>query len=980
MNTKNLNVQKLRFLTLSILTALSSGTVAQQTEDQTPSKEQEIEKIQVLGSNIRVDQDTGALPVTTISSEEIDNTGAISGAELLAEIPQQGEVNFSSERAAGGVNDARGDVSSFNLRGIGTGNTLVLLNGRRLVTHPGTQSENFVPVTTVNSNTLPVRGLKRVEVLRDGAAAIYGSDAIAGVVNYALKDDYKGSEIRLSYGTEEVTPRDTLNISGATGFYLDSDEKTHVTMSAGYYDRAMLMASEKPFSATSDLRGNQRFPQEVRDSIDLINLTGATPWLEGRTRVLDNDSGWETFHLQPETFSGCVNTIGNGDPIQLHVPGVCVDAGGQPRNDRYDRNTERSLSSGVKRANVYSLLTHDMDDFEFYAEALYYYAKSERIREMSGLLNAQDFTIAANAFYNPFNAEVRTRDYRPVDVGPRNIEVTDNSYRLLAGLRGYLGEWDFDSAILYSKATTEDQANRINTQAFQRAVNSTDKNTAYNIFSGGNVNNVNVGDPSKPSQAVIDSFMVNIIRDSETELALADFKASKSDLFELPAGDVGMALGVEYRYESFSDVRSDDLNGTNKFLDIVGGSKTVDYLASQVLGSSPTPDQGGSRNTLSAFVELAVPLLADLPFVEYLDAQIAARYERFSDVGDVVKPKLALSWTVNEYVHIRAAYAEGFKAPALPQVVANNVARSNSRNDIFAQSRYAVVELRNGGANLKPEESESLSWGIVLQPFEGLTLTADWWQLDQQDTVGILHADNILAYDQLLRFQSGNGDVNAGTGYSKITRDPDSGEVIGILNEYINLQDRESAGLDLGLTYDVETDIGDFTFKANAAKLTKFNQVADDMSAQVIAAQKSDNQALVDALKYRGTEAALQGIGSLIEVNGRPKWRVTSSLGWKKGAWGAGIRYRYVGSFIDTSLNDDNNGDDYVYRVHSFSRIDLYANYRLPKKISSKTKVTVGVRNLGDKSPPIADETFGYNSSVHSSMGRYFYFNISKKF
>ena len=159
-------------------------------------QEASVERIQVTGSNIRGMQDTGALPVTMMSSEDIDGLGLSSGAEILAELPQQGAVNFNSERVVGGVNDARGDVSSVNLRGIGTGYTLTLLNGRRLVLHPGTQAENLVPVTTVNSNTLPVKGLKRVEVLRDGAAAIYGTDAISGVVNYVLDDKYTGGELQ----------------------------------------------------------------------------------------------------------------------------------------------------------------------------------------------------------------------------------------------------------------------------------------------------------------------------------------------------------------------------------------------------------------------------------------------------------------------------------------------------------------------------------------------------------------------------------------------------------------------------------------------------------------------------------------------------------------------------------------------------------------------------------------------------------------
>jgi outer membrane receptor protein involved in Fe transport len=979
MKQKSTSGYKLKHLSLCVITALTAQTSFQAYAEDTAAEEKKVERISVIGSNIKVNHDTGALPVTVISAEDIENSGALSGAELLADIPQQGDVAFNSSRSVGGVNDARGDVSSFNLRGLGTGNTLVLLNGRRLVLHPGTQSENFVPVTTANANTLPVRGLKRVEVLRDGAAAIYGSDAVAGVVNYALKDDYEGSELNFNYGNEEGTERDALNLSGATGFYMN-DDKTHLSLSAGYYKREMIMASEKSYAKSSDLRGNTRFPDEVgivgEDDDgnpiyngDLHNLNSSTPWGEFRTGTLS------TFHLQPDTLSGCEDSDSRGNPTTaLDVEGVCVDRGSQPSSDGYDRNSERSLSSGVERANFYGMLTHELtDDIELYSEALYYYASAERVREQASNLTSQRFKISADSFYNPFGETVDLRKYRPVDTGPRNIEVTDKSYRLLTGLRGYYNDWDWDSAVLYSKATTEDKANRIHTQRFQDAINSTDEATAYDVFNGADVNNRNVGDTTGNSQSVIDNFMIDVVRNSETELALFDFKVSRGDIFELPAGDIGFAAGVEYRYESFSDIRSDELNTSQEFLDIVGGEKDADQYASVVLGSSPTPDAAGSRNVFSAYGEFAIPLLEGIPMVDRLDMQVAARYERFSDVGDIMKPKVALSWIVNDYVQMRASYAEGFKAPGLPQVVAVDISRVNTRSDPIADSRYGLLEVRSGSDQLKPEESESMSWGFIIQPTENLTFTADWWQIDQTDTVGLIHSQTQLLYDAMLTYQTG-------TGNPLVTRGGEDNEVVALQNDYINLQSRESAGIDLGVVYDLETRFGKFKFKANGAKLTKFYQEADDVTAQVIAAQNSDDQALVEAMQYNGKEVTVTGSGNLVASNGRPEWRVTSSIDWKKDAWGAGLRYRYISGFEDTSLDYTVGEEDLKYQVDSYSRVDMYVNYRLPKTVMKSTKVTFGIKNVGDEKPPIADETFGYNSSVHSSLGRYFYMNFNTKF
>ena len=228
------NRHKLKHLSLCVITALTAQTTfIQQANAEEAAKVAEIERISIIGSNIKRASDIGALPVTALTEKDIENTAAMSGDELLRSIPQIGAVNFGGATGNGGVNDARGDVASINLRGVGSGNTLTLLNGRRLVTHPGTQSENFVPVSTSNSNTLPVSGLRSLQVLRDGAAAIYGSDAVAGVVNYQLKDDYEGNQVKLSYGGSEGTSLDETTFSYLTGFDLN-EGRSHLTASFSY--------------------------------------------------------------------------------------------------------------------------------------------------------------------------------------------------------------------------------------------------------------------------------------------------------------------------------------------------------------------------------------------------------------------------------------------------------------------------------------------------------------------------------------------------------------------------------------------------------------------------------------------------------------------------------------------------------------------------------------------------------------------------
>lgn len=947
---------KLKHLSLCVLTALAPQLAFAQD-----AEEKEVERIAVVGSNIKINRDTGALPVTTVGAEEIENTGALSGDELLAEIPQIGDTGFNEARAGAGVNDARGDVSSINLRGAGSGNTLTLLNGRRLVLHPGTQSENRVPITTVNSNTLPVKGLKRVEVLRDGAGAVYGSDAVAGVVNYVLRDDYEGSEVSVRYGESEGTSRNDLNIGGITGFSFN-DDKSHLVISANYLTRDGLAATERAYAAETDLRLDPRVPEALRNDTDLDNSHLGSPWLEYQ---LGTTSGSSTrFHVQPSTEAGCLDN----QPSGLSA-GTCIDQGSLGRNQRYNRNLVNSLVSDLDRANLYGIYTQELtDDLELFAEGIYYYAKSTRDRFAPHIISSQRFTVAADAFYNPTGELITVRNYRAVDAGPRVTEVEDNSYRALVGLRGYVGDWDWETGALYSKAKTEDTTfNWVRLDLLAQAANSTNQATAYNLFSGGDPTNLDSAlDPTANSQAVIDSITDTIFRDAETELALVDFKMSTPSLFELPMGEVGFAFGTEFRRETYDEDRDTILN-TN-FVDQNTG-RTLG--GSNALGNSPTLDSRGSRNVFSAYAEFYVPLLTDAPFAESVDLQIAARYEDFSDIDqDVLKPKVALSWVANEYVQFRASFAESFKAPGIPQVVTAGLARSNNSIDPVFGIEQGTTEIRSGSDQLEPEDSTNKAAGIVLNPTENLTLTADWWQIEQDNAIGQLNVQTQILFDALLRSQ--------GSANEAVVRDA-AGEIVQVNNAYLNLLPRKLRGLDFGIYYDFSTDIGDFDIKLTGARMLEFSQEVDTVTQQVLAAQAAGNT----ALQFEGQDVNVPGAaGTLLAQNGNPEWRANATIAWKRDNWSAGLTGRYISSFVDTSVNNtrDENGDVIFLPVDSWFTTNMYVNYTFEQGSLEGTKLTFGIRNIADREPPLADETFGFDGSVHNSQGRYIYLGATYKF
>lgn len=901
---------------------------------------QSVERVQVVGSNIRGAKAAGNLPVTILNAEDILNSGAVTGDELLRSIPQIGDISFNNERTIGGVNDARGDVASINLRGIGTGNTLTLLNGRRLVLHPGTQTENFVPVTTVNSNTLPVAGLRRVEVLRDGAAAIYGTDAVAGVINYVLKDDVDSTTVNLSYGKSEGTNLDQFTLNASTGFRFNED-KSYLAISGSFYTRSEMAANERWYSANQDRRNAPGIPEDFIGRVALDNRLIASPWGTFFSSTLG------TFRTQPDSLAGCTVQLDNN---------VCAARGTQLRSLYYDPAIEdQSMTSPVDRYNVFAYYTQQLSlTTEFYAEALYYRAESERRREQNANLAAQRITMGPDAAFNPFGVAVQLRNYRPVDAGTRSIEVTDTSYRMLAGLRGNIGMWDWDSALLYSRANTLDlDKNRISASAFSVALNQTNPSLAYNPFLGGNPANPNTGFSIGNDPAVIRAMVIDVYRESTSKLALWDFKVSNPAITTWYAGDIGMAAGVEYRYEGYADDRDPTLDGSQPFVDAFTGNVGSD---SDAFGSSATPDAQGSRNILSAYTELLVPL------ADSIDMQLALRHERFNDVGNVTKPKVALAWAPSNWLQVRGAYSGGFRAPNLPQVFEDGVVRSNTRTDPVTNARYGVAEVRGGNVSLKPEKVHSISYGFALAPLNDLLITVDWWDIEQKGVVGILNSQTHLLYDSLLRSQ---GAVN-----EAVVRDPIDNRVVFVENTYSNLEVREIAGMDVSISYRLRTDVGRFDVKVNAAKLTTFEQSADPISRIVLDAQAAGNAAVpVDII--------VPGTGNLIQNNGNPELRMFAALDWRKGQVGAGIRANYISDFFDTSATNL-AGDPLP--IPSWTTVDAYGEYRFKDGYLGGSRLRLGVRNLADRDPPIADESFGYFSSVHSNRGRYIYANWTWSF
>ena len=859
-----------------------------------------------------------------------------------------------------------------------------------MVLHPGTQTESFVPVVTANSNTLPVRALQRVEVLRDGASAIYGTDAVAGVVNYVMRDDYEGFEINANYGVEPDTDFSQIVIDGALGFDFNGGA-SNLVVTAAYSTRDGIMASEKSFSANADLRPRVAGDPLFDGDTQLDGRSTATQWGQ-----FDYDNGLGRLHVRPidlTTDNG--GSLGAADcSFLMNDTRYCLDGGSGDRALRLNRNAARTLISDRDRTNAFAFFNHDFNNsMTFFAEAGYYHAVTNRVWEAASNLSNGRFEVPADYYWNPLGPVTfddgrpnpnrlpgldpavvpvegvgfLLRSFRPLDTGPRMVEVTNDSTRLLAGLRGSAGDWDWETAALHSEAETEDITNnRLSSTLFQQQL-LLDTPDAYNVFTGGDIDDPTAPNAPNPNaQAAIDPMRISVRRKSETSISLIDFKLSNGSLFRMPAGDAGFGFGIEYREEDFTEDRDPRSDGSISFTDAITGELVN---VSDMVGSSASPDSTGKRDVTSAYVEFLLPLLSDLPGAHSLDLQVAARYEDFSDVGSVTKPRIAASWYPIEALQFRAAYSEGFRAPNLVQIHQGALSVVNTRSDPALADpvtgdvpSYQIQEIREGNRELQPEESENISIGMVVIPTDSLVFTLDFWRIEQEGVVGIFGGQNHMLLDGVLREEGGSNPF--------VQREQLPGGVLGpaeiVFDRYLNFQPRTIEGYDFSIDYSFDTSsAGSFDIKLSAARLLTFDQQAGPLQ-----------QILIDA----GEPA--QNVGDLVQQEFRPKWRATLLANWFMGKWGAGLSAGYVGEVYDiqTTADGDTAAPGTPLPVDDYLRVNVHGDYRFETSGNLETRLRIGIRNLFDEEPPLADEAFGYEGALHSWMGQYVYADVNIRF
>jgi len=980
---------------IDIFVALAIGASAPLMAQQ-PATDEVLEEVVVTGSQIRGAVISDALPISIVGSETIEVFGIDSGDQLLDLIPENGN-NFVNEAAniSGGVNSARGDVGAFNLRNLGTGNTLVLLNGRRMVNSPQYQTEqvggSFVPVNSVNSNMIPTYGIDRIEVLRDGASAIYGADAVAGVFNTVIKRDFEGFNIGARYTDYENFSRSNQTLYAEFGQAFN-EGRTKLNVFASWFDRDRVNSQDDARWADSDYR---RF------------IAADSPWA-GDSRFLNDsaNSNWGQFDVVPSVSSyGLTNTIWDsagefetypvGDPRCKYAISatVCGAVDGQG-TVRFNLNTNRDLRSALERVNVYATIDHAFSEsLESFTELMYYASKTNIVRGPSSFVNAaSNLVVGAQNYYNPFGP-CGSPNRLPTSVIPRvpcagiallmdnyrwseadrSVDNDGDMFRIVQGFRGEVGSWDWEAAVTWNKATNDDVThNRISNTLMQEALNDPTP-AAYNPFSGGVNTNI--------ARALID-----VTRLTETELTMFDAKFSRNDLFDLPGGKAGMVVGLETREESFVDDRDPRLDGTIRFTTTNGG--TYPFI-SDVMNSSPTPDSSGDRRTNSVFTEFSLPVLQNL------DVQLAGRYEDFSDLGDATVGKIALGWRPLDNLLLRASWSQGFRVPNLVTVNESIVSRTNTTTDYVCQyaaekagvsatpCREGTLRLAQGSDLLEPEESENFSVGFVFEPLDDFAFSVDYWEIEKKNTIGLLGEENHTLVDLLARIANGTNNCGAFTGNSAVVRSSTSfnieqanylkagicpaGDVNFIDDRYTNLDTRTAAGIDVALDYTLRTDLGRFSLRYAASFMTELEQAAGGAAANLVAAQAD------------GTlpgNYPVDGFANLIGMDGNPRNRHNLTLSWRKGDWSASVSGFRIGSVYDTSVT---LADGTRWVLPAMTTGNATVDYRFDLS-GVKSRVRFGVNNFTNERAPLADDYFGYMSDVHSDYGRHYYLDLRLSF
>ncbi|MFT3780898.1 MAG: TonB-dependent receptor [Nibricoccus sp.] len=861
-------------LPLAATAQTTPATPTPPLEDSTPIV---LDKSVVTGSRIKNIDEAGPNPVTAFNRTTIEAAGFADVGEALRTLPM---VSGSNLTPAASNNSFTPGASTVNLRGLGNNNVLVLLNGRRAapLSTPGFDGLQ----TMFDFNSIPSAAVESIEVLKDGGSAIYGSDAVSGVINIKLRKAYNGLSTSLQFGNTTHTDSLERKFSLIAG---SSKGSTSIVATVDYTDRHSIKDHDYAFSSEADTTS--------RGGADRRSYAG----YPGLVYVPSLD---DYYTLKAPKTNPALSDFELAD----------VSHGS------YNFQTVTDQIPETRNYGVYTRLTQDFTPYLYgFLELSFRRSQSKIGAAPSPVFNYNEHGDGPNTGYlnipasnpnNPFGENLEDEWYaRLVHAGNRVNDVTSDTPRGLVGIGGKIADssWTWEVGAVHTRNALKNLNHGfVHDDLYQQALNG--------VTINGTVLYANPFGPEDP--AVTAYYVRDNPESGKFTLRTYDFSAT-GDLFELPAGQLALAFGGEARSEKFESIRSPDSTAGN----IIGGSE----------GSSIH----GDRTVRAAYAELRIPI------VKGLQAQVAGRFEHYSDFGSTTKPKYALSYRPTDWLLLRTSYGQSFLAPNLSYLYTAQVTQFSDNplddpkrpNDAARQ----IITRSGGNRDLQPEKTTTYYAGFQVEPskgpMKGWAAGVDWFEFKQTNLIARLGEDLILA----------NEDAYPG----KVVRNPPAaGETVGIINyivdTYTNIDRQTYRGIDSELSYQFKSAyLGNLRFSAAATYLIALNYNSDDYASSY----------------------------------NFPRVRGIFSVEWHKGNWSSTVFVSYIGRF------DKYEEKGAVGKIGSQTLVNPQISYSGFYGI----KTTLGARNVFDRDPPFdRHSSTGWDADVHNPGKAFVYVRLEKEF
>jgi len=868
-----------------------------------------MQEITVTGSRIKRQDLEAVGPMTVLSAADIEARAATSTELLLQSL--SASAGFGGNQTAAYWNGGGWGTAQVNLRGLGTARTLVLLNGRRVV-YGGSGANS-----SVDLNMIPTSLIERIEVLKDGASAIYGADAVAGVVNIVTKRDFDGVNFNTKYGQtfesdgEESTSDVTIGVSG---------------------DRGNLMAALS-YSENRDINMADRQPCGYGVSGNALVCVGTSNTPGGRATYLTGPSTGQRINFNQVPG-------GDGDFFEPYVSAV------------HDVPYFHWLNavSPVKKTTFAIMGHYDVaDNARLFSEVLYTNRKTNQIATPATLqtyynpaVGRVNFTIPASHPSNPTGQDIRLDRRRLVETDVRDTFQETDTWRAVLGFEGQIGDrWSWELS-----------ANKGRTTGIDGSTNVANLQRVYEtMFACNNVtvpcaDYLGVGDITP---AVINYIMFTQRDTGGNEQTALNANISGS-LFNLPAGPVGFAAGIESRKDE--------------------GWRIPDPLVvANIANTNRREPVSGAIEANEIYAEFSVPLLRDLPAVKALELNIAGRYSDYDLFGDDTNYKAGILWTITDELKLRATQSTAFRVPSIPELFGgvsegqlttadpcHNWSLQSPTSNIYLNCQAAgvpmgYVQIGNvirttvgGNPDLLPEDADTFTVGLVWEPAfaSGLSVTLDYWQIELDGSI-----QSIPGTQKLSLCYNSVGLSHPFCQPQFHTRDPLTGEVNFLSAQPSNVGSEEANGLDLGAVYSTQLFGLGTVFELNVSKLDQYD-VAPYPGAVPI--------------EYAGKITS--GIGSYTE------WRATTGISLQGERWNGNWNMRYIGA-----------ADDINFPTGLGSSVDavMYHNLNFGYEVSNSIKVSVGVDNVLDEGAPFYRSWNDANTDTmtYDLMGRRWYLRFN---